>query len=257
MARKTSMKLKLDDAGHVVLSEGKPVVIHDDGKEIAFDIAGTVQTISRLNAEAKSHRERAEAAEARYKPFEGIEDAAAARKALDTVKSLEQKKLIDAGEVELVKAEITKALQSQIEQATGRAQQLEQQLYAEKIGGAFARSPLIVGDKAKLAIPADMVQARFGNSFKIEDGKVVAYDNSGNKIFSRSRPGEIADFDEALDVLVDMYPHKDHILRSSGATGSGAGPAAGGAPSRQAGDFGGSKADRVAAIAAKFDLPKG
>jgi hypothetical protein len=176
------MKLKLDENGHVVLADGKPVVIHEDGKEVAFDIAGTVQTISRLNAEARDHRLRAEAAEAKYKPFDGIEDAAAARKALETVKSFDQKKLIDAGEVETVKAEITKALQAQIDAASTRAQTLEQQLYAEKIGGAFARSPLIVGDKAKLAIPADLVQARFGSAFKIEDGKAVAYDPQGNKI---------------------------------------------------------------------------
>ncbi len=57
------MKLKLDENGHVVVSDGKPVYVHDDGKEVAFDAVGTVATISRLNGEAKSHRERAEAAE--------------------------------------------------------------------------------------------------------------------------------------------------------------------------------------------------
>lgn len=249
------MKLKLDDAGHVVVQDGKPVFIHDDGKEVAFDAASTVQTISRLNAEAKSHREKAEAFEAKYKPFEGIEDAAAARKALDTVKNLDQKRLIDAGEVETVKAEITKGFQAQLDAEKTRAQTLEQQLYAEKIGGSFARSPLIVGDKAKLAIPADLVQARFGSAFKIEDGKVVAYDSQGNKIYSRSKPGELADFDEALDVLVDMYPHKDSILKSSGASGGGAGSGGGGGGPK--GNFGGDRKDRAAAIGAMFpDLPK-
>lgn len=247
------MKLLLDADGHVVVRNGKPVYVGDDAKEVEFDAAGTVQTISRLNAEAKSHRERAEAAEAKYKPFEGIEDAGAARKALETVKNLDQKKLIDAGEVETVKAEITKALQAQIDAATTRATTLEQQLYSEKIGGAFARSPLIVGDKAKLAIPADLVQARFGSAFKIEDGKAVAYDPQGNKIYSRARPGELADFDEALDVLVDMYPHKDSILRSSGASGGGASSGgSGGQKQGPAGNFGGDKKERAAAIAARF-----
>jgi hypothetical protein len=251
------MKLKLDENGHVVVQDGKPVYVHDDGKEVAFDAAGTVQTISRLNAEARDHRVRAEAAESKYKPFEGIEDPVAARKALDTVKNLDAKKLIDAGEVETVKAEITKAFQTQLDQATTKAQALEQQLYAEKIGGAFARSPLIVGDKAKLAIPADLVQARFGNAFKIEDGKVVAYDSQNNKIYSRSRPGELADFDEALDVLVDMYPHKDSILRGSGASGGGAGSGGGGGGGLPKGNFGGDRKERAQAIAARFpDLPK-
>jgi uncharacterized protein with von Willebrand factor type A (vWA) domain len=31
------MKLKLDEAGHVVVSDGKPVYLADDGKEIVFD----------------------------------------------------------------------------------------------------------------------------------------------------------------------------------------------------------------------------
>ncbi|NOM41833.1 DUF6651 domain-containing protein, partial [Klebsiella pneumoniae] len=92
-------------------------------------------------------------------------------------------------------------------------------LYAEMIGGNFARSKFIAD---KLAVPADMVQATFGRNLKIEDGKVVAYDAQGQKIFSRARPGELADFDEALETLVSQYPHRDHILKSSDANGGGA-----------------------------------
>ena len=76
------MKLKLDEAGHAVLQDGKPIYIHDDGKEVPFDAAGTVATITRINGEAKSHRERAEAATTALKAFEGITDPAAAIKAL-------------------------------------------------------------------------------------------------------------------------------------------------------------------------------
>ena len=218
------MKLKLDENGNVVLQDGKPVYVHEDGKEVAFDAAATVQTIARLNGEAKSHRERAEAAEKTLKAFEGIEDPAAAKKALDVVANLDSKKLIDAGEVEKVKGEISKAFQAQIDELTGKNQTLEQQLYGEKIGGSFARSKFIT---EKLAVPADMVQATFGKNLKVEDGKVVAYDAHGNKIFSRARPGELADFDEAIETLVEQYPHKEHILKSSGANGGGAGPSNG------------------------------
>src|SRR5674476_814050 len=98
------MKLKLDDAGAVVLADGKPVYVHDDGKELPFD-AATVATIARLNAEAKGHREGKERAETALKAFEGLEDPVAARKALETVKNFKDKQLVDAGEVERVKAE--------------------------------------------------------------------------------------------------------------------------------------------------------
>lgn len=213
------MKLKLDDQGHAVLQDGKPVYVHDDGKEVAFDAVSTVATITRLNTEAKTNRLAKEAAETALKAFDGIEDGAAAKKALDIVSKLDQKKLVDAGEIDTVRNEISKAFQAQLDEVGTKAATFEKQLYEEKIGGAFSRSKYI-GEK--LAIPADLVQSRFGSAFKIEDGKTVAYDNHGNKIFSRSRPGEIADFDEAIETLVEQYPHRDHILKGTGASGSGA-----------------------------------
>lgn len=242
------MKIKtveVDGKQYAEIQDGKPVYIEDDGKEVAFDAVGTRNTITRLNAEAKSHRERAENAEKIAKAFEGIEDAGAARKALETVANLDAKKLVDAGEIEKVKGEISKAYQTQLDEANGKATTFEQQLYAEMIGGNFARSKFIAD---KLAVPADMVQATFGRNLKIEEGKVVAYDGQGQKIFSRARPGELADFDEALETLVSQYPHRDHILKSSGANGGGARDS--GNPNGAKGNFGGSKADRVAAIKA-------
>lgn len=247
------MKLKtveVDGKQYAEIQDGKPVYVEDDGKEVAFDAIGTRNTISRLNAEAKSHRERADAAEKTAKAFEGIEDAEAARKALETVANLDAKKLVDAGEIEKVKSEISKAFQSQLDEANSKAQTLEQQLYGEKIGGSFARSKLIAD---KLAIPADLVQARFGQAFKIEEGRVVAYDQAGQKIFSRSRPGEFADFDEALETLIEQYPHKDHILKGSGANGSGAqGSPGAGQQKHDPAKLGGTKAERLEAISARF-----
>lgn len=213
------MKLKLDEAGHVVVSDGKPVYVRDDGSEVAFDAPGTVATITRLNGEAKGHREAKEAAETKLKAFEGITDAAAAKKALETLANLDAKKLVDAGEVEKVKAEAIKAVEERFAPVAAENEKLKGELYAEKIGGAFARSKII---SEKFVIPADMVQARFGQSFKLEDGKVVAYDQNGNKIFSKANPGELASFDEALDTLVSSYPYKDHILKGTGGSGGGA-----------------------------------
>jgi hypothetical protein len=211
------MKLKLDDAGHVVVADGKPVYVHDDGKEVAFDAPATVAAIGRLNGEAKTHREAREAAEKALKAFDGL-DGAEARKALETVKGLDAKKLIDAGEVDKVKADISKVYDEKLTAAEKRAADLESALYGEKIGGAFARSKFIA---EKMAIPADLVQARFGQAFKIEDGKVVAYDQNGNKLYSRAKPAELADFEEALGLLVDAYPYRDTILRGNANGGGG------------------------------------
>ncbi|MBP2157132.1 DUF6651 domain-containing protein [Erwinia rhapontici] len=212
------MKLKLDANGHVVVENGMPVYVHDDGKEIAFDAAQAVSKISALNGEAKTHREGKEAAEASLAKFANISDPTKALEALEMMTKIDQKKLIDAGAVDQVKAEITKSFQTQLDEANGKNQKLEQQLYGEMIGGRFGGSKFI---QEKMAIPADFVQSRFGNSFKIEDGKVVAYDGTGNKVYSRAKPGELAEFDEALEFLVEQYPQKDHILKASGNSGGG------------------------------------
>lgn len=213
------MKLKLDEQGNAVLQDGKPVYVHDDGKEVPFDAPGAMAKIASLNAEAKTHREAKEAAEARLKAFDGIEDAEAAKKALATVKNLDDKKLVDAGEVEKLKAEVIKTYDEKLAAATAEADKIRSQFHNELIGGSFARSKVIAD---KLAIPSDVAQAFFGRHFAIsEDGKVVAKDAAGNDIFSRTRPGEKADFDEALEALIDAYPNKDSILKGSQSSGGG------------------------------------
>lgn len=243
------MKLKLDDAGHVVLSDGKPVYLKDDGSEVAFDVVGTTQTIARLNSEAKGHRERAEKAEGALKSFEGIEDPKKALEALATVSNLDAKKLVDAGEIEKVKAEISKAYQAQVDEAVKARNDIERQLYAEKIGGSFARSKVIA---EKLAIPPDLVEARFGGAFSIEEGRVVAKDANGNKLYSQANPGELAGFDEALEMLVNAYPYKDQILKGTGASGGGASGGGGGGKPNPQGKWNGNEQERVAAIKSRF-----
>ena len=224
------MKLKLDEDGHAVVLDGKPVYVHDDGNELPFDAAATVATIGRLNGEAKSHRERAEQFASQLKGFEGIEDPAAAVKALQTLKNLDDKKLVDAGEVERVKNEAIKAVEDKYRPVAKKAETLEQRIYSLLVGNGFANSKFVA---EKLSIPRDLVQARFGSQFKVEDDRIVAYDVSGNKLYSRAKPGELADFDEAMEMIVDQYPYKDDILKGTGASGTGAkGSAAGGGGSK-------------------------
>ncbi len=212
------MKLKLDAEGHVVLENGFPVYTHDDGKDSPFDAAAATATIARVVAESKGHAAKAREARDALKAFEGIDDADAALKALGIVKNLDAKKLVDAGEVEKVRAEAIKAVEDKYAPALKERDDFRDALMREKVGGSFSRSKLIT---EKLAIPADLVQARFGNAFKVEGDAIVAYDQSGNKLYSRARPGEIAGFDEALELLIDAYPYRDSILKGSGATGGG------------------------------------
>ncbi|MGC3819337.1 DUF6651 domain-containing protein [Acinetobacter sp. G11] len=218
------MKLKTIEVNgqtYAVIQEGKPVYVHEDGSEVPHDAPHTVATITRLNGEAKTHREAKEQFEAQAKAFEGL-DPVKVKEALNIVQNLDAKKLVDAGEVDKVKAEITEALKQtyepQLQKLTQERDSVQQQLHSELIGGGFARSKFI---QDNIAVPVDMIQATFGKNFQIENGKVVAVGADGQKIYSRTRPGEIADFDEALETLVGGYQHKDSILKGSQAGGGG------------------------------------
>lgn len=222
------MPFKFDQAGNIVLQEVSgqklPVFVHADGKEVPFDADSTLGTIGRLNGEAKAHREAKEAAERSLKGFDGITDPAAAIKALGIVKNLDDKKLVDAGEIEKVKNEVTKALEQQYAPFKTKAETLEGQLNNLLIGGAFNGSKFVATKfaAADAAAASEIARALFGGRFKIEDGAVVGHDERGNKLYSRTRPGELADAEEAIELIVDSYPHKASILKGSGASGGGA-----------------------------------
>jgi hypothetical protein len=219
------MKLKVDDSGNAILSEGKPVYIHEDGRELPFDAPAAMKKISELNGEAKGHREKADKFENMLKTFDGI-DPDKAKKALELASTLDAKKLIEAGEVERVKEEAKKAYQDQLNSVKAQfdpiiaeRDALKNKLISESIGNAFSRSKFI---SDKLIIPAQMAQATFGSAFRVENDTIVAYGPDGNKIYSSERPGELAGFDEALNILIERYPYKDQIIKSSGRRGSGA-----------------------------------
>lgn len=212
-------KLKLDDKGQVIVQDGKPVWVDETGKDIAFDAFGAHTRIAELNAEAKGHREGKEAAEKKLKAFEGIVDPAAALKALETVKALDSKELVAAGKVEEIRLAAVKTVEEKYAPLQAENAKLKATLRTEKIGGAFARSKFIA---EKLAIPPDLVEAKFGSFFELDDqGNVTVKDNNGNAIYSKANPGRPATADEALEILVDQYANKASILKGAGNSGGG------------------------------------
>ena len=232
--KETTMPFKFDANGNIVTTgEGdkkQPIFVYGDGREAPFDADSTIASISRLNGEAKGHRERAELAEGKLKAFDGIEDGEAARKALELAKNIKEGDLIAAGKVQEIKDAAAASAKQAVADATRAAEAREKSLADENakltsnlndhiIGGSFSSSAFIAD---KLAIPADIAQKVFGDRFKVEGGKLVPLDHSGNPIFSATRHGEHADFEEALQVIVNQYPNKDKILKGTGASGGGA-----------------------------------
>lgn len=232
------MPFKKDADGKIVTQEVNgqllPVFVHSDGKEAPFDGDSTLATISRLNGEAKSHRERAETAENSLKNFAGIEDPAAAIKALETVKNLDDKKLVDAGEVEKVKTAAVESVRKEFEPVVKERDALQGQLNSHLIGGVFTGSKF-VAEKINAengAAASQIASALFGKHFKVENGKVVAYDSEGKQLYSKVRHGELADSEEALQMIVEASPLKASILKGTGAAGGGSGGGNGGGGGR-------------------------
>lgn len=218
---------KLTDDGKAVAvdTSGNPIWVTAEGAEQT--VAG--DTITRLNGEAKSHRERAEAAEKKLKDFEGL-DATKAREAFDTLSKIDQKKLIDAGKVDEVKAEITKSFEGKISEADEKVKTVNSRLSNMLLTQAFNGSKFVTDN---LIIPPDIAQTFFGNRFKVdpETGKVTAMKADGSgELFSKTRAGEVATFDEAVSIMVDDYARKDSILKGANNQGSGNGGNGGNGP---------------------------
>lgn len=203
-------------------ANGNPIWLSAEGAEQI--IQG--ETITRLNGEARNNRLRAETAEAKVKEFEGL-DPAKAREALDTVGKLKQGDLISAGKVDEVRAELTKGFEGKINEATEKATKSEQRLNSVLLGSAFVGSKFI-GEK--LIIPPDIAQATFANRFKIEGDKVIGVKPDGSPIYSIKNMGEVADFDEALSIVVEGYANKNAILKGANNQGSGNGGGGGNGP---------------------------
>ncbi|NVD74534.1 hypothetical protein HUX88_29040 [Duganella sp. BJB1802] len=77
----------------------------------------------------------------------------------------------------------------------------------------FEASPVMTG----LKLPADVAAAFFGDSFRLDGGKLVGVDKHGITMYSPTRHGEAADFNEAFAQLVNVYEKKGMIQREGGA----------------------------------------
>lgn len=249
------MKLKtveIDGKTYAEIDDGKPVYLDSDGKEHKYDAPAMRGSLDKLNGVLSEERTKLQALQDQVQQFDGL-DPEQARKALSTLSDIDSKKLIDAGEIEKVRAQIAEGYEKKLKTLADEKDQLAGRYAAEKVNGAFANSKFI---KEKLAIPADLAQAAFSRHFEFDNGTIKPVDSNGNAIYSESNPAELASFDEALARIVDQYPNRDAIMKASGSNGSGAGPIdQGGSRSRiSRADFDALPPERQHAIATKGEV---
>lgn len=206
---------KLDEAGKIAVDgDGNPIYVNTKGDEQS--VRG--DKIATLNAEAKSHRERADTAETALKTFEGI-DPTAARAALATVEKLDQKKLIDAGEVDRVRDEIKTTYETQVSDLTEKLKVSDDTVRSLRLDSVFNGSDFV---KNSVAMPLDFLRPALEGRVKFDDkGEPYLTDDKGERLFSRKNAGEYADVNEGLQLVVESHPQRDVILKPVHKDGSG------------------------------------
>jgi len=219
-----ALKLKLDADGHVVVQDGKPVYTDDvDGKDLAFDAEQMRSKISELNTESKTHRLSAKEKQELLDKFGDSkpEEFAAIRATLeelggmDGVKKLKEKSGLD---VEAIKKSITDAYESKLADANKTGEAKDATIRQLLVGSGFATAEVLKGTIFKDT--RDVAESYFGKHFRVENGKPVAYIGE-NMLLSRERPGDPADVNEALSILIDQHPQRDSFKLAAGG-GSGA-----------------------------------
>lgn len=231
-----AMQLKLDPEGHAVLQEGKPVYVHDDGKETSFDVPDMYARLVRDGKTTGELRKSNGELQEKLKVFDGL-DPEAARKAIDLVANLDSGKLLTAGKAEEVRAAANKAAEEKVASVTktltdklaateADREKYRTQLHNEKIRNEFANSSAI---KEKVAYPPRLLISEFGPKFGVDDdGNVFAKGVDGQPIQSLIKFGSPAKFDEAIMSLINDHADRDQILKGANQSGSGSRPSANG-----------------------------
>lgn len=211
-------KLKLTDDGKPVFGEGGlPVYIGTDGKEISFDAERAYNKITELNTEARTWREKAEGAQKVVSEL-GDLSPAEAKKAMQALEALkgDQKKFDET--MNRVKKELNDAWEAKHKALESERDGFKARFESNVMTAAFRSSKVLT--KERVVPPVSLLEAQFRNSFKIEGDKLIGQMN-GQPIYSRANPGNVAEFDEALEILIDSHPDRNDIWRASQKPGVG------------------------------------
>lgn len=236
------LKLNPETKQPIIEDDGRIIYVDSDGKELGLNPPAMYSKISDLGKENQKHRLKADELKQKLEQFNGIEDLTKwkekADEALKTVENFNDKEWLKADKVDKLKADITSAYEEKIKQLSeiysGKETELQTKIDEKSnqirkllISKYFAMSQYFSGggDKSKTILPSNIAEDHFGKHFKIENGPdglpvVRAFYQNGEPVLSRQNPGEPAEFEEAIGLIIDKYPGKESILRS-GSQGSG------------------------------------
>lgn len=210
------MKYKTDENGNAIVQDGKLVMIGDDDKEFAWDAVAGYGELKDTRGEAADWRKKLRQAEGKLEAYQGIEDPDAAREALSQIGKLgdDHKAALEAQ-----KTTIQEGYKKQLGDKDSEIESLRGQIFKFNVTDKFATSEVA---KSLVYTPHDAAKI-FGSNFEFDDGVLVGK-LDGKMIQSKERPGDPADFNEALQAMIDARPDKESILKASGMQGGGSRP---------------------------------
>jgi len=205
------MKVKLDDKGNLVFVNGNLVLLDDAGAEVFFH---SPESVNALHVEAATFKKAAEDTAKALKGFDGVTlaEVKELRTLRDSNADLKQK-------VEQVRAQITESFEGKVSELSKAISDKDSVLRKLSVSSKFSSSKVL--DSTIFADMREVAESHFGSAFEVkEDGSVVAKVD-GKDVWSKKFPGQIADFDEALLIMLESSDKKSKIFVDAGVGGTG------------------------------------
>jgi len=215
------MKLKKSEDGQPVFDDDKPVYILDDGRDRPIDVPRLYEDVKRMSEDRDKAMNDHKAIQRQMDAYKGI-DPKDAREAIAFRSVIGED--ADASKIQHTVASLTaenEGLKSQLDTVTGELGETRDEIESLTVGQAFRTSKWIREKMARsYREHPEHAQKIYGHHFKPENGGVVGYVGE-QPIYSRKDPSKVADFDEAMSILVG---DDKSLLASTKARGVNDGP---------------------------------
>jgi len=154
---------------------------------------------------------------------------------IEKVKSFDSIKMKDIDEM---KKQLDKSTKERIESVQKEFISKEEKYKNDLTDAESTIRKLMISDKFTASdflkkncdhVPADVIFANFGNRFKVEkdeDGnrRTVGYTPEGKPVYSITKTGDIADFEEAVSIMIREDKNAGFYLKGISGSGTGGGP---------------------------------
>ena len=178
------MPWKTDDNGTMVLTDGNPVWIEEDGNEKVVNYSAMADSLRKANREAAERKAALRELEPLKAAVEGIEDlpgfVKTAKKNAELVAAMDAKVKQGEEDMQARIAAALKPVQDKLAESENARAELTSCYNAEKIGNAFAGSKYASEKLQSAALAREL----FARNFSVEDGELVARSATGEPLYN-------------------------------------------------------------------------